>query len=69
MEKSTNVVYLSSYCKEKLEKLEKKILYEERKYLYSLEVFNNKIPKHIQYEKIQILKNEYENLYEHCVFK
>ena len=64
--------YLSSYCKEKLERLKEKIMYEKINYYNIFEmnkINNNKISKQIRLERIDLLKEEYERLYESCVYK
>lgn len=65
--KNENEIYLTLYCKEKLEKLEDKLYYERINFYFN-KVKSNKI-NFIQFEKNKTKKEQYERLYNQCVFK
>jgi murein L,D-transpeptidase YafK len=67
LRKGYNEYYISSYCKEKMERLEEKISFEQMR-LQNYIMETNRIDK-IRFEKIQLIQDEYERMYEHCVYK
>ena len=67
LRKGHNEYYISSYCKEKMERLEERISFEQMK-LNNYVMETNKINK-IQFQKIQLIHDEYERMYDRCVMK